>query len=293
MKRFFQFGNRTFEDYSNFLKKAKANGFEFVPLREFLFPKEPNERKIGLRHDVDSELNHALKIARIEHAAGIKSTYFILHTAGYYYKDISKDKINERLIEKLVYLQNILGHEIGLHTDLMPIELVYKKDPDEYLKNILIHLRNNGINITGVAPHGNLFHHLYKRKYMDSDLEIKNNNLFADPSREFDMKMFNLDYEAYNLDEDIYFSDAQFINYKRWDFSCIENNFFKKNGRTIILTHTIHWAPSRVYYFTINFFLTVRYFFSYIIEYINYRRSNKVCLNPNNGNTISNTGLEL
>lgn len=273
VKRFFHFGNRTFVEYKNFLEKAKNSGFEFVPLRDFLEPRVPNEKIIGLRHDVDTELDHALKIAKIEHDAGIKATYFILHTTGYYSKDISKQKISRKLIGKLLYLQNTLGHEIGLHTDLMPIEIVYKQNPVNYLKKLLVHLRSNGINIMGVAPHGNLFHHIYRGKYSSVHTEIKNINIFANPCVKFDVHIFDLDYEAYSLDYDVYFSDAQFINNKRWDFSCIENTFFKRNGRTIILTHTIHWAPSSFYYFTVNFLLTVRYFFSYIGEYIRYRRT--------------------
>ena len=59
----------------------------------------------------------------------------------------------------------------------------------------------------------------------------------------FDIKMFNVGYEAYSLEHDTYFSDAKFIGNKRWNFSCIDDDFFNKSGRTIILTHTIHWAP--------------------------------------------------
>jgi len=272
IQRFFHFGNRSFKAYKNFIEHAKASGFEFVPLKEMVKEKETNEKLIGLRHDVDSELKHALKIAKIEHDAGIQATYFIRHTAKYFYTDMNSDKFNKTLIEKLLYLQNTLGHEIGLHTDLMPIEMIYKKDPVVYMNDLVDLLKSKGIHIVGIAPHGNLFRHIYRKKHL---IEKKPalNNLFTDPYAAIDLSILNIDYEAYSLKHDYYFSDSRFINNKRWDFSYLTDDFYNTNGRIIILTHTIHWAPSKLYYFTINFMRTVRYFFSYIKEYINYRKS--------------------
>lgn len=272
IKRFFQFENRTFDDYSEFIKKALNNGFEFVPLKDFQKQRLENEKIIGYRHDVDSELDHALKIAKIEHDLGVRSTYYVLHTAKYFYKNVSKDILNDSLIEKLLYLQNTLGHEVGLHIDLMPIEVIFKKDPVEYTKNLIQFLKENGINIVGVAPHGNLFHDVYRKKYKIENKEFIN-NIFADPYINFNTGMFNVDYEAYSLEHDNYLSDASFIENKRWDFSRVEEDFFKKTGRTIVLTHTIHWAPSNIYYFTVNFWITVEYFLKYLSEYIKLRKT--------------------
>jgi len=272
VKRFFQFENRTFKDYELFIEKAKYNGFEFVQLKEFLKNKDANEKIIGLRHDVDSELDHALKIAKIEHNLGVKSTYFVLHTASYFHVDLSKNTLNDKLIKKLLYLQNTLGHEVGLHIDLMPIEIIYKKDPYVFVKSLVGLLKEKGVNIIGVAPHGNLFHHIYRQNYVIKNKDFKN-SIFADPYIDFDIKMFNVGYEAYSLEHDTYFSDAKFIGNKRWDFSFIDDDFFNKSGRTIILTHTIHWAPSKFYYFTVNLWITMQYFFRYLNEYIKYRKS--------------------
>lgn len=271
IKRFFQFGNRSFRDYRLFIEKAKRNGFEFVPLMEFTKEKKLNEKIIGLRHDVDSELNHALKIAKIEHDLGVQATYFVLHTASYFYSNISKHRLNSKLIEKLVYLQDTLGHEVGLHIDLMPIEVIFKRDPIAYARNLIALLRDHGINIVGVAHHGNLFHHIYRNKYVVKDKEIKQ-QIFADPYTIFDTKMLDVDYEVCTLPHDLFFSDADFIHNKRWDYSCIDEGFFEENGRTIILTHAIHWAPSLYYYFTVNFVITIRYAFRYLNEYFKIRK---------------------
>jgi hypothetical protein len=272
IKLFFQFGNRTFNDYRMFIEKAKTNGFKFVPLVYFTKPSGPTDKIIGMRHDVDSELNHALKIAKIEFDAGIKATYFVLHTAKYFCDDIATGKLKADLVEKLLYLQNTLGHEIGLHVDMMPIEIVYKKNPDTYVNDLIAKLENQGIRIHGIAPHGNLFQHIYRKPFLKKDQEHIN-NIFANPYKQFDVKQWNLEYEAYSLNHDTYFSDARFVNAKRWDFSCIDDNFYKNNSRTIILTHTIHWAPGKLYYFTVNFMITIGYFLNYAKEYLLYRKS--------------------
>ena len=161
-KQFFYFGNRSFNDYRQFLKTAVDSGFLFLPLNEFRY--KNNEKIICLRHDIDFSLNHSLKIARIENQANISATYFVLHTAKYFYRDISKHKINKSLISKLKYLQNTLGHEIGLHLDLMTIEKAYILNPDEYLKSLLRLLRDEGININGVAPHGSFLIRNYRKE---------------------------------------------------------------------------------------------------------------------------------
>lgn len=272
IKKFFQFGNRTFNDYAQFLETAKANGCTFSPLKDFIKPRIDGEKLIGLRHDVDSELDHALKIAKIEHDLEVKATYYVLHTAKYFYKDIEANLLQKGLIEKLLYLQNTLGHEIGLHIDLMPIEVVYKKDPLVYTQNLVSFLRSKGLNIVGVAPHGNLFKDIYRKKHSIEGKEFIN-GVFADPYRIFQPSQVNVSYEAYNLPHDRYYSDAMFINNARWDFTKIKENFFNESGRTIILTHTIHWAPSVLYYFTINFSITVKYFLTYLKEYLKYKKS--------------------
>ncbi|MFQ5650634.1 MAG: hypothetical protein ACE5IY_11890 [bacterium] len=275
IRRFFYYGNRSLQDYGKFLDEAKNHGFRFAPLKEFVKKREHNENIIGLRHDVDCSIDQAFKIAEIEHNANIQATYFVLHTAKYFYQDISKNILNKKLLKKLTHLQNNLGHEIGLHVDLMPIEFNHKKDPFMYLRRLLDCLKKKGINVVGVSPHGNLFHHLYRKANLVPTKDIKN-DIFVNPYIEFDLKKFNLSYEAYSLDHDIYYSDASFIDQKRWDFSAIEKSFFtvsESNKRTIISTHPIHWANSKLHYFTINFILTIEYCFRYLAEYHQYRRA--------------------
>lgn len=68
------------------------------------------KRCVILRHDIDNDIEKALKLAEIENAEGIFSTYFVLLTSDFY--NVFSGK-NGRMIKRI----SGLGHEIGLHFD--------------------------------------------------------------------------------------------------------------------------------------------------------------------------------
>src|SRR5437870_3990018 len=72
-------GAFTYRRYDDWL--ARLAGRNVVPLRELTAAPTP---ALGLRHDVDSRLESALELGRLEHARGIRATYFVLHTAPDY-----------------------------------------------------------------------------------------------------------------------------------------------------------------------------------------------------------------
>jgi hypothetical protein len=95
--------------YLEFLAKAGANGWTFVQHRDFLPGAAPlPSRYILLRHDIDFAPAYSVEMAELEHAEGIRSTYFVL-TDGQYYNLLSSDTI--RRIRHI----HSLGHEVGLH----------------------------------------------------------------------------------------------------------------------------------------------------------------------------------
>ena len=97
------------ESYSQFLSKAKERGFSFVLFRDFLSDASAlPQRYIALRHDIDFAPRHSMEMAEIEHAAGVRSTFFVL-VDGQFYNPLQPDVIRQlRRIREL-------GHEIGLH----------------------------------------------------------------------------------------------------------------------------------------------------------------------------------
>jgi hypothetical protein len=97
------------ELYAAFLTKARARRFSFVRFQDFLpgGPKMP-QRYIALRHDIDFAPSYSLEMARLEHEAGIASTFFVL-VDGQFYNPLRSEVV--RQIRQI----HSLGHEIGLH----------------------------------------------------------------------------------------------------------------------------------------------------------------------------------
>lgn len=95
--------------YLDFLAKARARGFSFVRFEDFLPGRPPlPERYIVLRHDIDFAPSYSLQMAKLEHEAGVASTFFVL-VDGQFYNPLQKDVIQQ--LRRI----HALGHEIGLH----------------------------------------------------------------------------------------------------------------------------------------------------------------------------------
>jgi hypothetical protein len=73
--------NFTWEKYASFLNKVSdTSKYIVLPLNEFRQTFNNNKIVIGLRHDVDNDLNVAYNFSEIESKLKFRSTYFILHS---------------------------------------------------------------------------------------------------------------------------------------------------------------------------------------------------------------------
>jgi hypothetical protein len=219
----------TYTWYERFLDRLAER--DVVPMREFA----QGRGDLALRHDVDVSLESALELARRESGRDLRCTYFVLHTAPYWFRP--------DLLERLRELQS-LGHEIGFHNDLVTLERVHDVDIEAYARRELERLREAGIAIVGAAAHGSPWCHR---------LGFHNNYAFAgwdEPMPEFpelavrrklDPGELGLEYEAYHVPRDAYFSDSSFENGRRrhpLDYEII------RGRRTIMLFHPCHWDRS-------------------------------------------------
>ena len=69
----------TYAHYDRFLARLVSRpDLRVVPLRELTVRLTEPVATIGLRHDVDDRLPSALRLAELEHARGLRATYFIL-----------------------------------------------------------------------------------------------------------------------------------------------------------------------------------------------------------------------
>ena len=95
----------TYTSYIELLKRIIGNGYTFANYHNYGNFKKP----CILRHDVDINVEKALKMAGIEaDNFSLKSTYFVLLNTDFY--NVFSDRTNKMLKEILN-----MGHEIGLH----------------------------------------------------------------------------------------------------------------------------------------------------------------------------------
>jgi hypothetical protein len=226
---------------------------------------------LSIRHDVDDNINSAIKFAYRESKYGIKSTYFILHTASYY--GVTKKNNfnrNDQIKDYLLKIQNSFYHEVGFHNDLVTLQVVYRISPRKFLKDELEWLRNNGLIISGSVAHGSTYCYMYHylnsyfwegyNQYPESNFlnwgDIKKNNqqIIIEKDRKLSkantelivfekdkMSNYGLDYEGYDLKWDYYFSDSNLINGKQWQMGMVNWDTIKPGKKVVLLLHPQRW----------------------------------------------------
>jgi hypothetical protein len=250
--------NFTYEKYADFLVRVSdTSKYIVLPVDEFRKKFDTNKIIIGLRHDVDNDLKIARQFSLTEKNLGFRSTYYILHTADYYLaKPDNKSIHTDSILPILKDMQNNSHFEIGWHNDLVTLQVVYHIDPVNFLHQELEWLRSNGLKITGSASHGSSYCRTYNylNFYFFHECtwpivgQFVNNVEIPDGGTKITMKKgwfsdFGLEYEAYFLNNNKYFSDASFVGSQRWDIGMLDLNSLKKGDRVIILLHPIHWHP--------------------------------------------------
>jgi hypothetical protein len=94
----------TVRRYEILLTAMQEHGYKFQTFSEFLM--QPADRVIMLRQDVDDRKQNSLLFAKIQHARGIK--------ASYYFRMVPQS-MDERVIKEIAGM----GHEIGYHYEDM------------------------------------------------------------------------------------------------------------------------------------------------------------------------------
>lgn len=179
-----------------------------------------------LRHDIDIDIDTAYEMAKIEERYNIKANYFVLINSdnvgnGRYF---SSNKAKTISILKEI---EAMGHEIGIHYNLIGDYFEHGLDPIKNLEEQINIYKDADIKIFGAASHGSqyLFNRVrhrtqnfnYPPEYINYEIfqEWSNNktknilleNKVLNISNIF-FKNFNLFYEAYHIKKDAYFSDA-------------------------------------------------------------------------------------
>lgn len=132
-------------------------GLPCVSVAESAVLREPH---VALRHDVDWSIENAFAMATLEYELGLRSTYFLLHPDGRitdrnYFGHIEGGQlvIDPRLFEWASRLID-LGHEVALHNDLISLALATRRQPAEFLEQIVEAFTRKGMPLAGSVAHG-------------------------------------------------------------------------------------------------------------------------------------------
>lgn len=242
-----------------------------VPVRELhAHPRNPD--LLGLRHDVDHDLDLALEVAFWEHEREQRATFFLLHSAPYWH--------DERLLDKCLQLQDF-GHEVGLHVNVLAEWWRGAvPDPGLRLEEVLGSLREGGVDVAGISAHGDrlCYEAGFSNYWVFADLrpsdpvteesgrsaegihvDDSRYQLAYPPSHELEredgqtlrlwqepMSAHGLEYHAAHIPVDGYFTDSG----GAWTRSPDPLDEDLRHGRHQVLMHPVYYrAPTRAYFF--------------------------------------------
>jgi len=217
----------TLAKYQELCDSILKSGYMPLTVEKYLSLKVKHEPFIIIRHDVDSEPEYALKMAKLENEFGITSSYYFRCIEGLFRPDIIKAIAR-------------LGHEIGYHYEVLDkakgdftqaIE-IFKKDLNELRKFY---------NVRTIAQHGSPLvgtlaaisisgmYAIVKSLLLNEDVFTSWNN--KDLWTKYNFKDFGIIGEAYlsiNFNKVLYLSDTgrnwNSTKYKIKDLVNVSNN---------------------------------------------------------------------
>ena len=133
----------TFDDYRSVLADLTRTGVRSQTVSAVI-EKAPAPGTLYLKHDVEARIDHAVRMAEIEHQEG--------HQATYYFQ---ADLIYESNAEGHLRAIKSFGHEIAYHYDVLDAhDGDYASAIREFDENLAM-FSSYGCDITTVCPHGN------------------------------------------------------------------------------------------------------------------------------------------
>ena len=235
-----------YSKWERFCKQLSEKGFKSIPAKEV---RSETVKYVVLKHDVETDVSKAFKMAQIEQKYGHCGSYYV---QAYLMND-------EKNVEMLKKMQD-MGHEISYHYDVMDS---CKGDIDKAIAEFELNVEKfiqNGFELKTLCQHGNpivervgytsnrdffrservqgLYPEMadimvdFKTKYQTEYL------YFSDAGRHF-----QLIYDPIN--NDVVKSDEKNVLYKNTDELL---DALSENGGNIISTHPHRWTKSAVKY---------------------------------------------
>lgn len=114
----------TYSAYCGLLRSLREQDYVFRNYHNY----EGASRCVILRHDIDTSLSQAVKLAELEAEEGVRATYFVLLRTDFYNAASKAGQAALRRIQSF-------GHEVGLHFD--EASYVPALGPDGIVQNII------------------------------------------------------------------------------------------------------------------------------------------------------------
>jgi len=244
----------TFMKYGD-LNYTKSNRFPFEPEVSLVASK----KTVFIRHDIDHSPFVALKMAKVEAEHGLYGSYYMLTTDSPDIKKIWREE-KEEALNALKKIQD-LGHEVGLHYDLLGDFLESGNDVGKICEKTLTGFREAGINVFGCVAHGSqrLSKYLNAKGIKDFPRECINFNIWEESNEKEAMVELNdrkikvpflklsdyeMKYEAYKVRRNYYHSDNNYVFWQHGDPIHTINNKMKEGEILCILVHPFVWRKN-------------------------------------------------
>ncbi|MHB1156126.1 MAG: hypothetical protein ACYC26_04730 [Phycisphaerales bacterium] len=243
----------TWADYDKLLAEITKPRYRVLPLKDFDTDTTTDKVLVGLRHDIDSHPEKALVMADLETKAGMRSTYFFLHSASYYGSVKNGLMIRNAAIDDLAKQLHDRGFEIGIHTDLFTLMWDHQFKPASFIKEEIAYYKNLGIPVTGAAAHGSasVIDRGVNNMWMFSEFNKKGEIVVNGKTYEYgnhSIADHGLAYEGYHLRRDAYTGDID----PRFQDKPVEDMIayiasLPPGARLIILAHPEHWGARQAH----------------------------------------------
>lgn len=244
--------HNSFADYLRLIDElADSSCYRVMRGKEFYnAPADPERITVFLRHDIDNDPFTALRMAHAESERGLHSTYYVLPTSVYYGIFRGGKYCRYACMDWIYQTIESLGHEIGVHNDLLTLMLDYDIDPVSFQASECQYYREIGLHICGVCAHGCRFNALgLNNTWMYAEFGRKGSYVYGGRTcryGELTMGQFGFLYEPYLLAREMRKEERlSDIGPDRGSQLLSRLKILQPGTKCMLLIHPIHWKDQK------------------------------------------------
>lgn len=237
-------------EYAELLDELKKDRYIVATGRDFDATVNKDKIVVYMRHDIDVNPFSALKMAELEKELGMRSSFYILHSANYYGEQSCRGVSRYAAMDSVYKKLAAAGYEIGVHNDLIGMMLQADVDPMKFQSKELEYYKRAKFDVVGVVSHGSS--QVLKRKLNNTWIfsEFGRNGSFENNGKVYtygdkSFRDFGFKYEGYHFKFDQRYSDVggKFAATIKGSSGFVD--FLQKckpGDRISILTHPVWWG---------------------------------------------------